>query len=114
MQTDKIMTILEIASDGHLAGAIALRRPFTPVERVRCPWRHVVAGPGRCVLHGKVHTAGQAVGQSRVGAWSNISQTKRGVRHVPLGAWRIVASVGWGHELRRTGDGSPWCCWGVG
>lgn len=63
-ETHEIVAVFKVASNGNFASAIALGRPLAPIERIRCPWCHVIAGTLCSILRaGKVKPTCQAIGQ---------------------------------------------------
>jgi len=99
--TYEVVTVLEVAANGKLAGAVALGPPLAPVEGIYGPGSQVVAGPRLGVDQVVAHRPGGAVRHARVGAWPDVGEAKRRVGEVALGARGIVfGAVAGGHELR--------------
>lgn len=80
--THKVMGILEIAANGHLAAAVAVgHRPLAPIERVGGPWSEVAAiGLTGAVIIGRAGLGASAVQQIGAGARTNVGQTQGGMR----------------------------------
>lgn len=100
------MPILEVATNGQLAGPITLGGPFAPVKGIDGPGGEVVAGIGLGVGEVVGRGAWGTVRHARVGARTDVSETQWGVGEVALGAGRIVLVVIRGrHELGRGAAG---------
>jgi hypothetical protein len=88
------VVVLEIAANGHLAGAVATRDvPFTPIVCVYAPWCEVVAVRRHLVVlrhHGVSVSHAALLVHGRVGARSDVGKAQRGVRGCARGRRGIV------------------------
>ena len=92
--TDEIVVVFDIASNGHLASTVTAGNvPFAPIEGVDAPWRKVVTVGGSLVLlvHERVGWTKASFGiHARVCAWSDISQPEWRLRCIGGRCGRVV------------------------
>lgn len=109
------MSILEIAPDSYLSGAIALRPPFAPVKSIYSPGSQVIAGPGLSIGWVISRAAGRTVRHARVGTWPNVGEAQRCIGKIALGAGSaVLCGIGGRHELRRGATGRCGCVGVIG
>lgn len=112
--TYKVVPIFEVASNGNLAGSIALGLPFTPVKGIKSPWRQIIARAGLHVGKFILKGPGRAVRQGRVGSGTDVGQAQGRVRKVPLRRCAILARLRGRYELRGACGGATRRGRGVG
>lgn len=78
-ETYKVVAVFQVASYGQLAGSVALRGPFAPVEGVDGPGSQVIAGTGLSIGEIISVRAVMAIRHARVGSGPDISEAERGV-----------------------------------
>lgn len=82
--THEVVPVFQVASNGDLPSSIALGGPLAPVERIRSPRCHVVAGSLWSVLRREIEPSRHAVRQTGVCARPDVCQAEGRVRYVPL------------------------------